>query len=344
MHCRLDKKAFFLFILTANMSASNERVFVIGASGSIGSGVVRGLVKHGVHTTAYVRDENKAKNLFRDELKSSYLKLVVGTYSSVDVYTKAIQGHTRLFLLVNDDPNKPAALHQIEEKFGKIAFEQGVRQIVDLSTFSVSTEGKKGVAGYSHATAEEKLLALADENPEQRSLVILRPGAFMSNHFWGDIHHVKHSNKLRSCGLPSSTVAWIDTKGKEIFNLNEQILYVYLYLLVDVSDCAVVVLTESVEKHDRNIYDMCGESLSHEERAAVFSKVLGRSITYEQQSIEEFYKALIGIGGSHSMVYYMLQHFTKTKNGIHTPQLAIILNRPLRTLEEWLRENIQAFQ
>jgi hypothetical protein len=42
-----------------------------------------------------------------------------------------------------------------------------------------------------------------------------------------------------------------------------------------------------VEKHDRYVYEM-GEVLSNEQRAAIFTKVLGRTITYEQQSIEDF--------------------------------------------------------
>ena len=197
------------------MLSSKERVFVVGATGEIGSGVVRGLIKKEVDTTAYVRNEQKAKDLFKEELNTGHLTIVVGTYSSVDIYTKAIQGHTRLFLLVADVTDKPALMSQIKKTFGKIAYEQGVHQIVDLSSVSVSIHGKRGVIGYMHTTAEEKLWALADENPDQRSLVVLRPGAFMTNHFMSDVHHVKHSNKLVDCGVPSSTIIWIDTKGKQ---------------------------------------------------------------------------------------------------------------------------------
>jgi nucleoside-diphosphate-sugar epimerase len=196
------------------MSTSKERVFVTGASGDIGSGIVRGLIKKKVDTTAYVRNEQKAKDLFKNELNTGHLTIVVGTYSTVDIYTKAIQGHTRLFLLVADFTNKPASMSQIKGTFGKIAFEQGVRQIVDLSSASVGTFGKEGIIGYAHTTAEEKLWALADENPEQRSLVVLRPGSFMSNHLMGDVHHIKRSNKVVSCGLLSTITTWIDTKGK----------------------------------------------------------------------------------------------------------------------------------
>jgi uncharacterized protein YbjT (DUF2867 family) len=57
------------------MSSSKERVFVIGASGNIGIGVVRGLIKKGIDTTAYVRSEEKAKDLFKDELSTGHLAI-----------------------------------------------------------------------------------------------------------------------------------------------------------------------------------------------------------------------------------------------------------------------------
>ena len=196
------------------MSASKEHVFVTGASGGIGSDIVRGLVKMGIETTAYVRDEKKATELFKDELKTGHLTIAVGDYTTIDAYTKAIQGHTRLFLLVAAIGNKPTSMSQIKHTFGKIAFEQGVRQIVDLSSHSVSVCGKAGLIGYTHTTAEEKLWTLADDNPDQRSLVVLRPGRFMSNHLMADIHQIKHANKIVSSASPSAKVTWIDPRGR----------------------------------------------------------------------------------------------------------------------------------
>jgi uncharacterized protein YbjT (DUF2867 family) len=114
--------------------------------------------------------------------------------------------------------------------------------------------------------------------------------------------------------------------------------------LLDISDCAVAVLSESVEKHDRNVYDLAGEMLSSEKRAAIFSKVLSKAITYEQQSVEDLYKRCIGLGISHSMAYNFSSTVSSEKSDTTTPQAAIIIGRPLRTLQEWLTENVKAFQ
>ncbi len=114
--------------------------------------------------------------------------------------------------------------------------------------------------------------------------------------------------------------------------------------MIDISDCAVAVLSESVEKHDRNVYELGSEALSNEKRAAIFTKVLGKSITYEQQSLEDFYKILTGLGESHSFVYNFILATSKDICATTTPEISIIIGRPLRTLEEWLKENIKAFQ
>ena len=89
---------------------------------------------------------------------------------------------------------------------------------------------------------------------------------------------------------------------------------------------------------------MSAQSLTNEQRAQLFTKVLGRTITYEQQSIDDFYNESIKFGLPHSLIYYFLSTVSDTQPKYVTPQLSIILGRPLRTLEEWIKENAAAFQ
>ncbi|CAF3363150.1 unnamed protein product [Rotaria socialis] len=114
--------------------------------------------------------------------------------------------------------------------------------------------------------------------------------------------------------------------------------------IVDISECAVVVLSEPVEKHDRCIYEVGAKVFSNERRAEIFSKVLGTSIMYEQQTIEDFYKTNISSAMNHSLVYDLIKLAFNGEGKKATLQLAVILNRPLRTFEEWLQDNIQLFQ
>ena len=121
-------------------------------------------------------------------------------------------------------------------------------------------------------------------------------------------------------------------------------IFIFSFTLLDISACAVVVLSEPVEKHDRNVYELGADCLSNDQRAAVFSKVLGKRITYQQQSMEDFYKEHISHGMSHSFAYGLTQFSLVDICATTTPQVAIIIGRPLRKLEEWLKENAKAFQ
>jgi uncharacterized protein YbjT (DUF2867 family) len=116
------------------------------------------------------------------------------------------------------------------------------------------------------------------------------------------------------------------------------------FLLTDISDCAVIVLTDSAEKHDRIVYEMGAEALTNAERAAIFSKVLGRPIKYEQQSLDDFYKQYTNFGLSHGVAYNFATYALNGTSKTITPQLAIVLGRPLGTLEAWIKKNVEAFK
>jgi hypothetical protein len=142
-----------LFIFIVGMSTNKEHVFVVGPSRNIRSG----LVKKGINTTTDIRDETKTENLFQDELLTGHLAIIVGTYSSFDTYAKAIDRHTRLFLLTVDDTKKPTSMSEIKGTFAETAFEKGVRQIVDLSSFTVRSFGRQDIIEYIHTTSEEMI-------------------------------------------------------------------------------------------------------------------------------------------------------------------------------------------
>ncbi len=52
-------------------------MFVIGTTGNIESGFVRRLIEKRVETIVYVRDEQKTKDLFKNELNRKHLTIVV---------------------------------------------------------------------------------------------------------------------------------------------------------------------------------------------------------------------------------------------------------------------------
>jgi hypothetical protein len=68
------------------------------------------LIKKGVGTAVYVRNEQNVKDLFKNELNSGHLTRAASTYSFDNTCTKAIQRHTRLFFLVGETIDKPVTM------------------------------------------------------------------------------------------------------------------------------------------------------------------------------------------------------------------------------------------
>jgi hypothetical protein len=85
-----------------------------------------------------------------------------------------------------------------------------------------------------------------------------------------------------------------------------------LFLSLDTVDCVVVLLSESVEKHDRNV--------------AVFMKVLDKPIKYVQPPIEDFYKTITNSGMSHSVAYDLISIYSKSGAELSTPQVSILIH------------------
>jgi uncharacterized protein YbjT (DUF2867 family) len=293
---------------------NTERIFVTGATGNIGSHLVKRLIEEKVNTTIYVRDEQKAKDMFVEEFKSGLLQSAKGDLSDTEAFRNAIQGHTRLFLLVT-------ALEKWGETkgaLGTIAYESGVKQIIDISAF-LAYKAKRGLLSYNNISGEEALFKAANETGNY--VVILRAGDFMTNHLRLS-HPIKSFNKISGVGSPDIKSTLIDPR--------------------DIADVAVSIFLDPLEKHGTYVYDVNAQVLSNRERAQIFSKVLGREIVYEQVDIQKQYEHLIKFM-SHRLAYdYLNVSLVDFIDPI--PQLSVLTKKPLRTFEQWLIENRQAFE
>ncbi|CAM0140138.1 hypothetical protein VKS41_005837 [Umbelopsis sp. WA50703] len=288
----------------------SDRVFVTGATGNIGKKVVEELVKNNVHTTVYARDVEKATKLFPN---ASSVTFVQGDYDTVDAFSKAIAGHTRLFLLVTD----LARMADIKVQFATIAYKAGVRQIVDISTNMISHAWRYNFASAAQGPAEEALVKL----PNRAAYVTLRPTAFMSNHVHYDGATIKQGF-LQGVVAPNYKQEWISTN--------------------DIGLAAANILQDPVEKHGDAVYEMIGESLSPSERAAIFSKALGRQITYQQVRPLERYKILTEyVKVPHYIAYAVCSR--DPQNDV-TIEIEILLKREPETLEQWVTDNKDRFQ
>ncbi|KAI8066377.1 hypothetical protein BC940DRAFT_65785 [Gongronella butleri] len=283
---------------------ASEKIFVTGASGDIGRKVVYALLEKKIPVTVYVRDVQKSKELFKD---NELVSVVEGDYDNLDNLEKAMPGHTRLFLMCADLPRMPI----IKPAIASIAYKAGVKQIVDLSSRFTMFPWRTSVIGEAHRLAEERVYALALEH--NANFVALRPSRFFTNHLWADIKMIKEQNTLFDTQDADAPIEWVSTD--------------------DIAEVGAHVLSDAIENHANFAYPLISDSVTHAQRAEIFSKALGRTIEYKQVPPAQRYRILQGVGLPAPMAYDLSTVDTCLPP---TTVVNILLNRPNKTLEDWV--------
>ncbi|CDS06735.1 hypothetical protein LRAMOSA09262 [Lichtheimia ramosa] len=287
----------------------SEKVYVLGATGNIGTEVVQELLNSGIHVTAYVRDPAKVK-------QHDLLTLVKGDYDDLTPFEKSIAGHTRLFLLVAD----LGKMARVKKTIAARAYEAGVKQIVDVSSFTVSAGGRRTAIGAAHTIAEDAIIAMENRG----TLVALRPARFMTNQIWQDAATIKEQGVVCDTVDPDEPQTWISTS--------------------DIARLAVICLKDPVEKHGDIVYEMAAQCITPKERAAILSKVLGRPVSYKRLSVEDRYNYMVEkVGAPHFLAFTIAASVYKGFEDEPTPGLSLLLGREPETIEQWLEKNKNVF-
>ena len=122
-------------------------ILVTGATGNAGSQVVRALRERGAGVRAFVRDTEKARSLFGDEVE-----LAVGDFADAASLERALESVKAMLLSCADDPRRV----EWETKAIEAAAAAGVRRIVKLST--IGAQPGAPVAFWDwHGQVEERL-------------------------------------------------------------------------------------------------------------------------------------------------------------------------------------------
>jgi uncharacterized protein YbjT (DUF2867 family) len=153
-------------------------ILATGATGNVGSRVVRELRERSASVRAFVRDPNKAAG-FGDGVK-----LAVGDFGDSGSVRAALEGVEGVFLACSNDPL------QVEYETGVIdaAREAGVRRIVKLSALGAGVGSPVAFWDW-HGRIEEHLRASGLPG------VVLRPAFSMAN-LLGSAEGVRHAGTL----------------------------------------------------------------------------------------------------------------------------------------------------
>ncbi|OBZ83256.1 Prestalk A differentiation protein A [Choanephora cucurbitarum] len=292
--------------------SSSERIFVIGGTGNIGTKAVKDLLDNGVRVTLFARNPDKVKSLFS---KIELINIVQGDYNDLSPLKEGLKGHTRLFVVLGESKQ----FVELKKTIADYAFDAGIQQLVDLSSFSVNLGYRSSESGSEHYYGERAIY----DHPERRGhVVMLRPGRFMSNTFWVD--RVKSTGKLFDALPPSFGQDWISPN--------------------DVGAIAAVILQEDMEKHGDAVYSLVGDVISSQERAAIFSRVLGQEISYQEITPAQKYHTLVEHGLSHQLAFMLSDPLLCAESQRITPAIEILLGRKPETFEQFLEANKQSIQ
>jgi uncharacterized protein YbjT (DUF2867 family) len=295
------------------METKQESILVTGASGNIGSQVVKQLlsdapdvsIKAAVHSSQNVK---KVKDGDR-------VKVIPIDYNESDTLREALKDVDKLFLLTPDVSNAPdLASNAVTE-----AKKAGIRHIVKQSVMGADLEADVGTMRL-HRQVEEII--------EQSGIpfTFLRPNEFMQNFI-----------NFHSASIKGNNAFYIPLEDAKVS-------------LVDVRDIASIAVQSLIDedKHKNKTYLITGpEALSYHQVAEILSNTTGRKINYVNISDEEARTAMKEIGMSDwliNTVSELSEYFRKGKaSEISSAVEEVTGNKPI-SFSQFANDYIDAFR
>jgi uncharacterized protein YbjT (DUF2867 family) len=218
-----------------------QKILVSGATGNVGSRVVRELRERGASVRAFVRDRDRAAGMLGEDVE-----LAVGDFGDHASIRAALEGVEGVFLACSNQPRQV----EYENRVIDAARGAGVRRIVKLSAHGAGIGSPVAFWGW-HARIEDHLRASGVPS------VVLRPTFSMANLF-ASAEAVKHTGKL-----------FVPAGDAGIAMIHPQ----------DVAAVAAVALLE--DGHEGEPYTLTGpEAITFFQVARYLREALGHEVEY----------------------------------------------------------------
>jgi uncharacterized protein YbjT (DUF2867 family) len=282
-------------------------ILVTGATGHIGSELVRLLADQGAPARALVHSPDKAAPIQRLGLETA-----LGDFEEPDTLDVAMKGCDQLFLLSPPSPRQP----QQEQHVIDAARRAGVAHVVKQS---VPWAGPDAPVVFSrwHGQVEQHLAQSG------LAYTLLRPSSFMQN-FLMSAQQVADQGLLYGM-FGEGRVAFIDTR--------------------DIAAVAAELLTSP--GHQGASYTLTGpEALSAAEVAERLSAATGRQVRLVDVGADAFRQALAGAGMPGWLVDGVVEGNTMLAAGhaaTVTDEVARLTGRPPRTFAQFAADHRVAF-
>jgi uncharacterized protein YbjT (DUF2867 family) len=295
-----------------------ETILVTGATGNVGSEVIKQLVAPSFsssghnHVRAAFHSQNKVDKLKKDIKEVEFVNI---DYDKTETIVDALSNVNKIFLVVNPGPRRPISSCIVKE-----AKKNEVKHIVMLSSMAVDVEPEIAI-GRLHRQ-EEKII-----EDSEIPYTFLRPTAFMQNfiNFYG--HMIQNQSAFY---LPAGDrkVSFVDAR--------------------DIAAVAVQALTRNGSRHANKVYDITGEeALSFTQAAEVISKAVGREISYKEITDEEARKGMKKMGMENWLIDAMMEGFYSIRAGYASRTTTVveqITGRKSISFSQFVKDYVQAFK
>lgn len=282
-------------------------VLVTGATGTVGSGVVRELVARGVGVRAFVRDPARAAAVLGDGVE-----LAVGDLGDPGTVRRALEGVDRMFLNCGNVPGQV----ELETAAATAAADAGVQRIVKLSTIGAEA-GSPLVFWDWQGRIEDHVRAAGVP------AVVLRANFFMTN-LLAAAGSVRHAGSVFAPAA-GARVSMVDP--------------------ADVAAAAAGALAadEGVE----GVHVVTGpEAVSWDDIARHLSAATGRPVAFVDVPDEAAREAMVGDGLPPFVADFLIETFRVFRAGGAaevTSAVQDLAGRPPRGLADFLRAHAAVF-
>lgn len=284
-------------------------ILVTGASGSVGSEVLAAVIKTGKPVKAAYRSAQDSRK------PPAGIAAVIADFADQDGLQKALQGIETLFLVCSPIPQ----LVELESNAIEAAQAAGVRHIVLNSALGAGDYAKSFPSW--HRQVEDKLKASGS------GYTILRPNTFMQNIVAYNAPSIRAQGAFYSA-MGDAKISFIDVRN--------------------IAEVAAKILANPTA-HAGKTYELNGpEDLNYTEVAALISKVTGRPVQFVNIPEGDQRKAMLDLkmpGWQVDALLDLQRYYSVAKKGAEvTPVLEQLLGHPAIRMEQYLRENKDAFR
>lgn len=286
----------------------SEIILVTGATGKIGSQIVKQLVAAGAHVRAAVHSPDRSSAI-RD-YGAEQVEVELADRQSLRF---ALRGITRLFVLLPLVPNLADLARNVFEE----AIKTGVKYIVHSSGMGADAPQPITLARW-HQQAEKALQESGIPH------TILRPNSFMQNYIYFAGATIRSQNAFYlPCG--DGRVSLVDVR--------------------DIAAVGAVLLTKG--GHESKAYNVVGpDALSNDQVANVLSDVLGRRITYVDVLEGQARQGMADAGLPNWLVEALLELYAVQKAGYAaevSSAVELITGKKPITFQSFVTDHVNAF-